>query len=354
MKKYAKHLLYLAIISIVGGIILSDFTEPISERFSMRVMTFLKHGTFKPHDLDDENIPRLLYTQLNEKRYYYNPVYIGVYALHYYDTWLENGENDYFLEFYHLFPDDQEPLQSFLNAADWYRANIVIIEQDSIRYGVYKYDFEWPDYGLEKGWVSGMAQGLAVQVLLRAYDVTSDEEYLATAKLAANAFFVEVAKGGVTLKESHEAWWFEEYASKKGNHSFVLNGMCHALIALGELASYDRTYRFPLQKGLKSLVSSLDLYYNGWWSSYDRIGTLAKYKYHRVNINLVRYLYSKYGRRELLVYRTWNSRSPHFFLREFIYQSPNYLDFAILILNVGFIAIVGLVIFAALNMHHKP
>ena len=48
-------------------------------------------------------------------------------------------------------------------------------------------------YGIANGWVSGLAQGMAGQVLLAAYLETGDEKYLRAARELRNLFFVPVS-----------------------------------------------------------------------------------------------------------------------------------------------------------------
>ena len=54
-----------------------------------------------------------------------------------------------------------------------------------------------------------MAQAQAIQVLIRAYELTHELKYLNSAKKLLSSFFVEVEDGGVTYKTPNEGWWFE-------------------------------------------------------------------------------------------------------------------------------------------------
>ncbi len=57
---------------------------------------------------------------------------------------------------------------------------------------LYQSRITYPNFTLEPPWVSGMAQGLGVEVLAHAYNLTGDEKYLKAARLALNSFFVPV------------------------------------------------------------------------------------------------------------------------------------------------------------------
>ena len=51
-----------------------------------------------------------------------------------------------------------------------------------------------------------MANGQALQVLIKAHEITQDLRYLIAAKSLLSAFFVEVKDGGITYKDSPNDW----------------------------------------------------------------------------------------------------------------------------------------------------
>jgi len=73
---------------------------------------------------------------------------------------------------------DEEQYDLFLNIANWFCDNAV----ETNDFVVWQYWFPWKSYDMTPPWVSGMAQGLAVDVLGRAYHLTSKGIYLNTAK----------------------------------------------------------------------------------------------------------------------------------------------------------------------------
>jgi D-glucuronyl C5-epimerase-like protein len=134
---------------------------------------------------------------------------------------------------------------------------------------ILQYEFPWPCYNIESPWRSGMAEALAIQILLKANQLTNTAEYLGTAKLLLNSFFVDVKFGGVTDKEdvsgegaiSHaqvsdirdlsgtkggidndlgnighirQGWWYEEYAADNQGSmvSKVLNGTMFSVLGI--------------------------------------------------------------------------------------------------------------------------
>ena len=64
---------------------------------------------------------------------------------------------------------------------------------------------------------------LVIEVLSLVYQETSDERYVPAARKALQTFFIPVSQGGVTIKDTDEHWWYEEYADPRGVESRVLN-----------------------------------------------------------------------------------------------------------------------------------
>jgi len=341
---YIKTIILFLLLSILLGIPLSNFTEKTSLAYAVRLMQLLRFGSPIPHKRDMNGVPLIRYPNLGNK-YYYNPVYVGIYGLYYYDKWQKNGENNYFLDLYliyNLYPpkysNNIKWQKDFISCANWFVENIQIKIWNNVKYGVYYYNFSWPKYELNSPWISGMAQALAMQVLVRAWMATGNDVYRNTADLARNAFYVPVDYGGVTYMLSDDEWWFAEYAAPKAKRPYVLNGMEHALIALFEYASYtnDNNSKILFLKGLNVLEKKIKNYTapNMLWTLYDLDGTVANLKYHEINVNLTRRLYALTSNEKLSIYEKWQNFNTPFFIREFIYQIPNEIDMIALLLNI--------------------
>ena len=125
-----------------------------------------------------------------------------------------------------------------------------------------------------------MAQGLGVQVLILAYNLTGEKRYLESAKKALNAFYVEVSNGGVIIKEG-DGWWYEEYADEEGKMPRVLNGMIYALLGIWEYYKItgDENAKYLFDRGITSLKNHLHEYDANCWTFYDALGNLASKKY---------------------------------------------------------------------------
>lgn len=141
-------------------------------------------------------------------------------------------------------------------------------------------------------WRSGMAQGLAIQALINAHEITGDRKYIDSAKMLLNSFFVEVKDGGVTYKTT-AGWWYEEYADVGGKEPRVLNGMMYTLLGIHEYYQYtgNNNAKHLFDQGIVALKNDLSLYDNNGYSYYDILGAPA-WEYHNVHIELSDQLYN--------------------------------------------------------------
>lgn len=338
-KKNLWQQLGIGFLSLSLACILSDYTASVVGHYKVPLLNWWTFGKFRYHEIGQQGLPQVYYSNLQRKED--NAVYISMYALTYYDLLRKRPENHYFLQYYYFEPEifqlpEAQYQTRFLSCADWLVKNLQMRqERGGRRYGVWEYHFNWPPYNLKAPWVSGMAQGLGLQVLVRAYLLTKNKTYIDTARLAMNAFFVEVEDGGVTYKED-VGWWYEEYASEAAVRSKVLNGMQHAVIGISEYhsATKDAQSSILLQQGLSSLIAHVDRYEAGWWTYYDVLGNISSVKYHRVHVALNKQLYdiSKNNKFKESAER-WEQYQAPFFLREFIKQKPNSAEIIFLGLN---------------------
>lgn len=341
----------LLIISIILGIVISNFTEDIFSKSAADFMNFIVSGQFNSHRIDQQGIPKVYYPRLRSE--FYNPVYISMYGFYYFERWTATNTDEYFLKYYRLeYPkidklSKKQYYEYFLNCADWLVDNIKFKKLGKIEFGVWEYSFPWKIYNLSPPWVSGMAQAVGIQILVRAYKITGNNIYLNPAKKALNAFFVEVKDGGLTYKDSEDEWWYEEYAHPQAVQSRVLNGMEHALIGIYEYWKFtgDRDAEILFKRGLQSLKSKIGNYDAKWWTYYDNLGTLANRKYHFINIELTKKLYEITNESIFLTLsEKWSKYKSPFFIREFIKQKPDYHDIVILGFNiVGIFFFLGLI-----------
>lgn len=220
----------IAVLSLCLSLILASYTDGFIRPGVLKFFNGIKGKGFKltPQvEVRENGIPITIYPDLGPQ---INPVNIAQQALTYWDK----GQ-------YNL----------FLKIANWFCENT--LEHDS--FAVWQYQFPWKSYNMTPPWVSGMAQGLAVDVLGRAYHLTGNEIYLNTAKKALKAFLVPIEEGGVRTED----WWYEEYADVGGKNPRVLNGMIYALQGIYNfwIITGDSLAKMIFDNGLSSLKKNL-------------------------------------------------------------------------------------------------
>jgi hypothetical protein len=160
-----------------------------------------------------------------------NPITVSHWALQHWSWWLGCGDDD------DRGGDDDADRRVLLRAAEW-----LVSKQRADGGFSYEFDTDGGGVPMRAPWISAMAQGEAISVLVRAYSTTNDVRYLVGARLALQPFTKTYAQGGVRA-EWDGFTWFEEYPGESPKH--VLNGFQVALLGLHDLAGLD-----PLAAGL--------------------------------------------------------------------------------------------------------
>jgi heparosan-N-sulfate-glucuronate 5-epimerase len=284
--------IYIRLTSTVLGIVLliHIIAAPAScEKITMdgKGVPIVDYGYFPPKNMPNEGVsytdkPGYTYVGKHE-----NAVATSQQGLVYYSQY-ESG--------------NQSAGKLFLNCADWLVDNAIV----NGNYSVWEYNFTSYAYrDIPLPYVSGMAQGLGVNVLANAYNMTGDKKYLSAANQALNAFFIDVVKGGVTYKDK-DGWWYEEYAQRNNNQQpRVLNGF---IICLGGIKNYydltmDERAKYLYDVGFKDLKVHLADFDTGNWTNYDMVGTKATLPYHQTHVQLMDEVYRTTGDPEFKMYR---------------------------------------------------
>jgi hypothetical protein len=209
-----------------------------------------------------------------------NPVRIEFTAHDYYNYYKKYG--------------DEKSKRVFLNNVNWLVDNAV----SHGNYSILEYHFPYPvpyppSYTMKPPWYSGMAQGQALPVLVKAYQITGEKKYLDSAKMLLNSFFVEVKDGGVTYKTSNDGWWYEEYPII-GAKPRVLNGMIWAVLGIYDYYNYtyDSEAKYLFDQGVLALKKNLPYYDNNGNSYYDLLTHNSAPYYHKLHIKLLGLLYN--------------------------------------------------------------
>jgi heparosan-N-sulfate-glucuronate 5-epimerase len=167
------------------------------------------------------------------------------------------------------------------------------IEEPSKRFLVWYYYFplkSLPEHPLP--WFSGMQQGQALSLLVRAYQNTKSLRTAITAQQAAQSFLYNISEGGVMSRTIQGNGFIEEYAFRPASH--VLNGCLYALVGLHDYLTVfpDARLQNVLEQTTRGVIEVLPDYDLGWWSRYS-LGlrwNMATPYYHSIHVALLRYL----------------------------------------------------------------
>lgn len=245
---------------------------------------------FKVFPQDEDGIPRVVYGGYAEPQY--NPVTISNFALANWNVFVETG--------------DESARRDFLNQANWLAENARKDEANKVLY--WDYQFDNPAFGAKAPWRSAMAQGLALSVFIRAYQMTSDQAYLDLAEQAMRSFTIKISEGGITDVDDGYRY-YEEVAVEPASH--ILNGFIFSIIGLHEyyLLTGDGTSEWLFNEGVKTIKHRLPDYLK-YGGSYDlKLGQHflegkkpAVPKYQRIHQLQLEYLYEITKDKEFLKY----------------------------------------------------
>ncbi len=249
-------------------------------------LSYLQKDVRQNYRFDEKGIPVTTFPDTSGDQY--NPVKIAQYALAVWEIyWVEK---------------DEELLQKFLSTAEWFVQNQVA--------GKWQYHYEDKVSNLPSGWISGMAQGQAISVLLRAYTVNSEPRFLATATAGMKWFEPTLAAGGVTYRFDDGNLWFEEYPNPQ-KPAHVFNGHVYALFGIWDYyrVTKNEPSRQLFERGVNAVVTQIHKYDNGYWVLYDqRFRTILNASYLDLHIRQLEILNALRNDPTLQKYRQrWNA-----------------------------------------------
>ena len=232
-------------------------------------MKFTYKADYQGH-FDKQGIPMLDYHGTIGLQY--NPIAIAQYGLGNYNIYFET--------------DDENRFKKFIAVSDWLVENL---NPNSYNVPVWQhhFDFEYRDTLLAP-WYSGLAQGLGMSVLLRAYHETKDKKYLSAHQSAWVSMTKDVTEGGVIFTDSNNEKWLEEYIVFPPTH--ILNGFIWGMWGIYDTWVYlqDNEAKQLFDQLTNTLVEHLEDYDTGYWSLYEQSGTwlpmLASPFYHDLHL----------------------------------------------------------------------
>jgi hypothetical protein len=184
---------------------------------------------------------------------------------------------------------------------------------------LWRYQFPQPTFGADKGWISGMAQGLAIACFGAAYSLTGEKKFQQGAADALGVLVADFGDNG-TAVELGDGLYYEEVAGAGSEPSHILNGMVYALMGLWFYNEIDPSP--PVQKalnaGIRGVQAALPEYDAPGVSLYDlefrRLARVGK-DYNVVHVAQLQWLHeitgeAAYGRAALRFMQ--HERSPVF------------------------------------------
>ena len=209
----------------------------------------------------------------------YVPTRVAAYGLARFNRYLERGH-----------AADRE---AFLRVANWFMR-----PEDAL----WRYTFNRGR--LRAPWISAMAQGQGMSVLVRAWRTSGEARYLEQARRATAPFHAPLAAGGLRSSIEGQFSFWEEFPEEPPMH--VLNGFLFALIGILELAPYANDAPKLAQAMGGALERCVDFWDLGYWSSYDLAHRVhgkvnpATIAYHRLHIAQLSYLAKRLGSSKLV------------------------------------------------------
>ncbi|MEG1736909.1 MAG: D-glucuronyl C5-epimerase family protein [Odoribacter sp.] len=213
------------------------------------------------HSFDPNGIPlNSTYIDVEESKLHYYPISIGQVGLAVFHSWLININEDKEAHFVQIFK--------------WFMDNR--IEDEKL--GVYwETDVPKPEYNVYTPWKSAFSQSRGISILLRAWQLSGDEQYLAVASRALIPFQYDISEGGVSVDRASGETFYEEYVASAptrvlDGHNFSLFGLYDYIRAVtDEKYAAQRQLAIRLfEEGIEGLIRQLPKFDLGFWLRFNR------------------------------------------------------------------------------------
>ncbi|MFZ4401728.1 MAG: D-glucuronyl C5-epimerase family protein [Bacteroidales bacterium] len=173
----------------------------------------------------------------------------------------------------------EENKKKLISISNW------LIENQSTD-GYWKNNYDDKQYNLSSGWDSGMTQGLAISFIIRMKNLNYLDE--AKADIAIEKALIAMLSDKTTTIFNNKKI-IEEYGN---TNTCVLNGFLFSIMGLWDYGVYKNDYTL-FNQYQSSLRNILDFYKFGFfWSYYDVKGLVASAFYHKLHINMLKWLNS--------------------------------------------------------------
>ena len=181
---------------------------------------------------------------------------------------------------------NQADLERFLAQVRWLKSHAVKRDDGAVVWPCY---FDWQEgrCRLTAPWISAMYQGMIISALVRAFQVTGDEQLLELCDQATRVFEKNIEDGGVRTVERGRIV-YEEYPAYPLPR--VLDGYLVSLLGLYDLYTHTRDTRVLnlFSQGIDGLLGTISFWdYRKQWSWYGSHGYLCPPQYHKMNYVLL-------------------------------------------------------------------
>jgi D-glucuronyl C5-epimerase C-terminus len=163
----------------------------------------------------------------------------------------------------YLIASDDRWCCAFLYQARWLVEHEVLIAKD---WSGWPIPVPHPDMPTPGSWLSALAQGNAISVLVRAYELTGEEPFLVVARRAASTFARDIFDGGVCAPVGENGIFFEEVAIYPAAHH--LNGFIQSLFGLYDYLALtgDEQVGQLIERSLETLHCLFHEFDTGHWT----------------------------------------------------------------------------------------
>lgn len=188
----------------------------------------------------------------------------------------------------YLVDHDRSRLDGFLIQARWLLEHETRLTNGT---SVWPIPYPVPAYGAARPWLSALTQGNVLSVLVRAYKVTGDAQYLECAQRCVRSFQFDILDGGVAAPVANGGIFFEEVATYPAGR--ILNGYILSVLGIYDYlyVTDDPPIRRLAEWSVETLHELLPGYELGYWSSYDLIyNRPAPRFYHLLHVSLLQAL----------------------------------------------------------------
>lgn len=206
-------------------------------------------------------------------------------------TVVDSGEELYFsiaifqygLAAYDLFllNNESEMLGKTIACADWAVKN----QQEDGSWVTFLYENKEHPY-------SSMAQGEGISLLLRAYQVSNNEEYILAAKKAFEFMILPKENGGTTEYNEDDVYFYE-----CTEEPLILNGWIFSIWGVMDYYKFfkDENAKKLLNATLMTLEKRLPDFDVGYWSKYEDGKRICSPFYHKLHIAQLKVMYDLFG-----------------------------------------------------------